>query len=196
MIIYDFYSQVSPNSSIIKCRDIELIRVTRVGSKIYDSKIITEKHHRSTISIGKFCSISIGCQFILGGNHNYERLTTYLPFSEGLDIENSLKTNGDIVIGNDVWIGQNVTIMSGVTVGSGAVIAANSTVTKDVEPYSIVGGIPAKKIKNRFNKEVIDFLLESKWWDINKQKLIENEDLIFNNDIKVAIEFIKSCLKY
>lgn len=181
------------NLDFIEFKDRSLVRVTQLeGSNIKNSTVTTEIHHKSKLVIGKYVSISIGCNFILGGNHDMSRMTTYLPFDlNNYDKDSFLKTNGDIIIGNDVWIGQGVTVMSGVAIGDGAVVAANSTVTKDVEPYSIVGGVPAKKIKMRFDQDTIDFLLKSKWWDIDKQVLIDNQRVLFSNDIEEFKSFIK-----
>lgn len=122
--------------------------------------------------VGAFCSIGPLVKFVLGNNHRTDYATTY-PFGHinidvfGMPVGSSghPATKGDIVIGNDVWIGFNVTIMSGVTIGDGAVIAANSHVVKDVEPYSITGGNPARHIKYRFSPEIITALLDLKWWD-------------------------------
>lgn len=126
--------------------------------------------------IGNFCSIGSNLNVYLGGHHNYKWMTTY-PF--GLKYEHLTSINGagcvyhngDVIIENDVWIGINCTIMSGVTISNGAVIAANSHVVKNVEPYSIVGGNPAAHIKYRFNKNIIDKLLEIRWWDLDDDKL-------------------------
>jgi virginiamycin A acetyltransferase len=85
-----------------------------------------------------------------------------------------LPFKGDTVIGNDVWIGQNATIMPGVKVGDGAIIAANSTVTKDIEPYTINGGNPAKFIKKRFSEEEVEFLLKLQWWNWDEEKIFDN----------------------
>ncbi|MBY0480821.1 MAG: CatB-related O-acetyltransferase [Chitinophagaceae bacterium] len=90
---------------------------------------------------------------------------------------------GDIHIGNDVWIGYNATIMAGVTIGDGAIIATNSTVIKDVEPYSIVGGNPAIEIKKRFSTEMIDRLLKLKWWDWDIEKITKNVQTLTGKDI-------------
>lgn len=130
--------------------------------------------------IGKFCMIASDVKFIMNGaNHLTNALTTY-PFAifrNGWEKAMDGKTypqKGDIKIGNDVWIGYNATIMAGVTIGDGAIIATNSTVIKDVEPYSIVGGNPAAEIKKRFTKEQIEKLLEIKWWDWDIEKITEN----------------------
>ena len=129
--------------------------------------------------IGKFCMIASDVKFIMNGaNHLTDSFSTY-PFAifgkgweNAMDGKNYPK-KGDINIGNDVWIGYNATIMAGVTIGDGAIIATNSTVIKDVEPYSIVGGNPSKEIKKRFSKEVITKLLELEWWNWNIEKIIE-----------------------
>ncbi len=129
------------------------------------------------LRIGKFCMIASGVTFIMNGaNHVTDAFTTY-PFAIfGNGWENAMDNKsyphkGDITIGNDVWIGYNATIMAGVTVGDGAIIATNSTVIKDVAPYSIIGGNPAKEIKKRFPAEIIDKLLQLQWWDWEIEKI-------------------------
>lgn len=123
------------------------------------------------IFIGKYCSIASGVKIFLGGNHRPDWVTTY-PFSAILDawpeargIKGHPHSNGDVRIGNDVWLGGYSTIMSGVTIGDGAVVAACAVVTKDVPPYAIVGGNPAKIIRYRFSDELVASLLAIKWWD-------------------------------
>jgi virginiamycin A acetyltransferase len=123
--------------------------------------------------IGKFCSIACGAKFLFtSANHTQRSLSTYpfpIFFEEwGLDIQNitnAWDNKGDIVIGNDVWIGYETVIMSGVTIGDGAIIASRAVVTKDVPPYTIVGGIPAKTIRKRFSDDDIAALQKMKWWD-------------------------------
>ncbi|WP_299675705.1 CatB-related O-acetyltransferase [uncultured Tenacibaculum sp.] len=139
--------------------------------------------------IGKFCMIASGVSFIMNGaNHLTDAISTY-PFAIfGNGWEKSMEgksypNKGDVVIGNDVWIGHNATIMAGVTIGDGAIIATNSTVIKDVAPYSIVGGNPAKEIKKRFNEETIDELLMLKWWDWPIEKITENLQNLTGNSI-------------
>lgn len=127
--------------------------------------------------IGKFCSISYGVT-IPPPEHNYHRLSLHpfihLPnygiFNDGEVIPSDMQ-NKPLRIGNDVWIGCNSTILRGVTIGDGAIIAANALVNRDVPPYAIVGGVPAKIIKYRFNPEVIDKLLELKWWNWSIDKI-------------------------
>lgn len=141
--------------------------------------------------IGKFCAIAEGIKFIMNGaNHRMDGFTTYPFFIFGDGWEKVtpnielLPFKGDTIIGNDVWIGQNVTIMPGVKIGDGAIIATNSTVVKDVKPYTIVGGNPAKDIKKRFSDEKIELLLELQWWSWDEKKIFENiEELASANDL-------------
>lgn len=122
--------------------------------------------------IGKFCSIACGAVFILNGaNHTLRSLSTY-PFplfgetwGEPFRTEETWDQRGDIVIGNDVWIGYEAAILSGVRIGDGAIIGTRAVVTKDVPPYTIVGGVPAKAIRRRFDEAVIERLLALRWWD-------------------------------
>jgi virginiamycin A acetyltransferase len=140
--------------------------------------------------IGKFCMIASDVTFIMNGaNHLTDAITTY-PFAIfGNGWENAMKgktypSKGNIVVGNDVWIGYNATIMAGVTIGDGAIIGTNSVVTKDVEPYSIVGGNPAKLIKKRFSEDEIKDLLELKWWDWEIEKITRNVQNLTDNNIE------------
>jgi virginiamycin A acetyltransferase len=130
--------------------------------------------------IGKFCMIASGVTFIMNGaNHLTDAVSTY-PFAIfGSGWEHAMEgkaypNKGDTMIGNDVWIGYNATIMAGVIVGDGAIIATNSTVTKDVEPYSIVGGNPAREIRKRFSDDDIEKLLALRWWDWDAEKITRN----------------------
>jgi len=144
--------------------------------------------------IGKFCMIASDVKFIMNGaNHLTDALTTY-PFSifeNGWELAmeyRSYPQKGDIIIGNDVWIGYNATIMAGVIIGDGAIIATNSTVVKDVDPYSVVGGNPAKEIKKRFSEETISKLLELKWWNWDIKKITKNIHNLTGNEIEEIIK--------
>ena len=123
--------------------------------------------------IGKFCSIACGAKFLFNsGNHALGSLSTY-PFSiffeewglDGKHVTDAWDNKGDIIVGNDVWIGYEALILAGVSIGDGAVIGSRAVVTKDVPPYAIVGGVPAKIIRKRFSDEVIEALLKIRWWD-------------------------------
>ncbi|MFN3782866.1 MAG: CatB-related O-acetyltransferase [Spirosomataceae bacterium] len=143
--------------------------------------------------IGKFCMIASDVKFIMnGGNHLTEAFSAY-PFEifgngwEGAMDGKTYPHKGDICIGNDVWIGYNATIMAGVTVGDGAIIAANATVTKDVSPYSIVGGNPAKEIKKRFSEDIISQLLSLQWWNWEIDKITRNIPYLTDNQLDKLI---------
>ena len=141
--------------------------------------------------IGKFCSIACGAKFIFtSANHTMKSLSTYpfpIFFEEwGLDIANvtdAWDNKGDIVIGNDVWIGYDAVILSGVTIGDGAIIGARAVVTKDVPPYTIVGGIPARHIRKRFDEETVTRLMELKWWEWSDERIKENLPAIQSGSI-------------
>ncbi|MDD4842833.1 MAG: CatB-related O-acetyltransferase [Anaerotignum sp.] len=129
--------------------------------------------------IGKFCSIACGAKFLFtSANHTLKSISTY-PFpiffeDWNLDkkhVASAWDNKGDIVIGNDVWIGYEAVILSGVHIGNGAIIAARAMVTKDVPPYTIVGGMPAQKIKKRFNEETIENLQKLQWWNWSYEKI-------------------------
>lgn len=129
--------------------------------------------------IGKFCSIACGAKFLMrSANHSLASLSTY-PFpifyeDWGLDVRDitaAWTSKGDIVIGNDVWIGYEAVVMAGVTIGDGAIIGARAVVTRDVPPYTIMGGVPAKEIRKRFPDETIGTLLKLRWWDWPEEKI-------------------------
>lgn len=153
--------------------------------------------------IGKFCSIASGTKFIMGSaNHRLGSVTTY-PFNvfggswqeNTPDHMSQLPFKGDTVIGNDVWIGRESIIMPGVKIGDGAIIAAYSVVTKDVEPYSVVGGNPARFIKKRFNDELIELLLEFKWWYLPPEKLVAALPLLCDFDLEKVTKKIEEMIE-
>jgi len=124
------------------------------------------------LKLCKFCSIAVDQTAFLGGNHRIDWVTTF-PFShtatDTFDVGPIIghpSTKGDIIIGNDVWLGQGCTLMSGINIGDGAVIAAHSHVVKDIAPYTLAGGNPARPIKLRFEQRIVDALMELKWWDL------------------------------
>lgn len=135
--------------------------------------------NQDKLIIGKFCSIACGAKFIFNSaNHTLSSLSTYpfpIFFEEwGLnvkDITTAWDNKGGIIIGNDVWVGYEAVILAGVTIGDGAIIGAHAVVTKDIPPYTIVGGVPAKPIRKRFPQETIDTLLKIKWWNWSKERI-------------------------
>jgi len=152
------------------------------------------------VKIGSFCSIGKNITIIGNGNHKYNRISTY-PFAEmgwgplTEQTENNYG-NGDIIIGNDVWIGDNVTINSGITISDGAIIATNSHVVKNVLAYSIVGGNPAKFIKERFDEKIIADLLEIQWWTLPDNVIQQNFDFFTNSDTSNICKFISIVKSY
>lgn len=153
--------------------------------------------------IGKFCAIASGATFIMGSaNHRMSSISTY-PFAVfgGTWEQNTpphlsqLPFKGDTVVGNDVWIGRESVIMPGVTIGDGAIIAAYSIVTRDVAPYTIVGGNPAKVIKQRFDDRLVEKLLALRWWDFAPEQLVDFLPTLCNGDLAAAQEQIDQLLQ-
>jgi chloramphenicol O-acetyltransferase type B len=154
-----------------------------------DNKFSPDETDR--LIIGKFCAIASGVKFIMGGNqgHNHDFFTSY-PLEvlredfDGYKNSSSIayKRKGDTVIGNDVWIGCSATFMPGGKIADGAIIGANSTVTKNIGPYEVWAGNPAKLIRKRFSDDVIEFLLKIHWWDWNIEKIRANIDVLISND--------------
>ena len=150
--------------------------------------------------IGKFCSIACGAKFLFNcANHTLKSLSTYtFPlFYEDWNLEKSdvvttWDNKGDIVIGNDVWIGYEAVIMAGVHIGNGAIIAARAVVTKDVPPYTIVGGVPARPIRKRFDEEVIRKLEMLKWWDWSAEKIRRCLPYIGKGDVNGLLQMVDS----
>lgn len=149
--------------------------------------------YTSKLTMGKFCQIAYGSRFILNdANHQMNGFSTY-PFyhfgemsefcKDWKSYEPTMPQKGDTVIGNDVWFGRECMIMPGVTIGDGAIIGARAVVVKDVPPYTIVAGHPAKEIRKRFSQEVIEKLQEIKWWDWPMEKITKNIPTIVSADI-------------
>lgn len=141
--------------------------------------------------IGKFCSIACGAKFLFNSaNHSLTSLSTY-PFPiffeewglERAQVTRAWDHKGDIVIGNDVWIGYEAVILAGVTIGDGAIIGTRAVVTKDVPPYTIVGGVPAKPIRKRFPNDTIAALLALRWWDWPEERIAAHLDTIQSGQI-------------
>ena len=141
------------------------IQCSHIGKYTYINKYCLID--KSTESIGRFCSIAYNVRIGLG-SHPVDWISTHSFVYDkkyGFNTKNRFVSNEKTIVGNDVWIGANATILNGVTIGDGAIIGAHSLVTKDVEPYSIVVGVPAKVIRYRFDKDTIQKLLAIKWWN-------------------------------
>jgi chloramphenicol O-acetyltransferase type B len=163
----------------------------KVGRHTYGhEQIAIRSWDESTeLRIGSFCSIADRVTVFLGGNHRSDWVTTY-PFPTFADrwksargIEDDHVSKGDVVIGNDVWVGSNATIMSGVTVGDGAVIGTDSCVTRDVAPYAIVAGNPARRLRLRFDPETVEKLLAVRWWEWSDERIEANVRLLCSGDV-------------
>ena len=149
------------------------------------------------VIIGHFCSISPGVVMITGGIHPVEWVSTF-PFRtqwnlEGARAGGTPATRGDIIIGSDVWIGTDAMILSGVSIGHGAVIAARSVISRDIPPYAVVAGAPAKVVRYRFDEDAIKKLLEIKWWEWDDGRIREAVSLL---SIPNVNEFLRKYYKY
>jgi len=150
--------------------------------------------------IGKFCQIAAGVEFVMNGaNHQMNAVSTF-PFYTlaGWDMKaptpEDMPLKGDTVIGNDVWIGQNATILPGVHIGDGAIIGASSVVGSDVEPYTIVAGNPAQFIRNRFDDELTNLMLEWRWWDKPIEEINSLIPILTNSDLPEVKKKVKEML--
>ena len=168
--------------------------VRSIGEFSYGAPTVMEWGEGARLSVGKFCSIAEKVVIFLGGNHKTEWVSTY-PFSalgevwnEAKEIKGHPATKGDVVVGHDVWIGYGVTILSGVSIGHGAVIGAGAVVSKDVAPYSIVAGNPARVVKKRFGESEIEALLKICWWDWDVLKIKEFLPLLCSEGVEKFIQ--------
>lgn len=192
-----FGSWLRGNKDALVRSNAQHVRITVDSPKHHSNPTIhTEPKHRydRKVEIGHFVSVASGCRFLLSGNHDWQRVTTFLnPWVEE-DTE-GLLSNGDIIIGNDVWIGMDCIIMSGVKIGDGAVIAAGTVVSKNVEPYTIVGGTPMKVLRKRFDNTTIARLKESKWWELPIETLQQHQDLLFSRNVEEFLDVIETLKK-
>lgn len=185
--------------NVIKNLNIRVGDFTIYNDFIYDPRQFEKNNvlyqypiNHDKLIIGKFCSIACGAKFLFtSANHTQASLSTYpfpIFFEEwGLDVQDIVSAwdnKGDIVIGNDVWIGYEAVILSGVHIGNGAIIGTRAVVTKDVPPYAVIGGVPARIIRKRFSDEIIAKLLRMQWWNWPLKKIREHIRDIQNGNIK------------
>ncbi|GGE10713.1 CatB-related O-acetyltransferase [Psychroflexus salis] len=171
------------NCRLSKCDIIGNVKLGRFSSLWGPNLNIRVKKNK--LEIGSFCSIARNVSF-QSYNHNFKKITSYYIgqnlFKESWDDE--IISKGDINIQNDVWIGSDCIILGGVEIGNGAIIASNSVVTKNVEPYSIVGGTPSKIIGYRFDEKTRNYLLNLKWWEWSVEEIVSNKKL-FQEEFKL-----------
>ena len=192
-----YLNQVITNPNII-IGDYTMYHDFRKDPTLFEQNNVLYHYpiNHDKLIIGKFCSIACGTRFLFNSaNHSLMSLSTYpfpLFFEEWnqnpCDVTKSWNNKGDIVIGNDVGIGFEAVIMAGVTIGDGAVIGARALVTKDIPPYTIVGGVPAKPIKKRFSEKTIETLLQIRWWDWPKEKIQKHIPAIQSGSIEQLIK--------
>lgn len=167
----------------------------KMGTNSYGIPVIRFKHSDAILTIGNFCSIANHVEIFLGGNHSTDWISSY-PFPafhpQAKHIQNYVTTRGDVTIGSDVWLCQNATILSGVTIGHGAVVANGAIVTKNVAPYEIVGGNPAKHIRWRFDEPTREALLASAWWDWPEEEVLSVVDLLCSDDIGKFLDYVNN----
>ncbi|HXB66324.1 MAG TPA: CatB-related O-acetyltransferase [Solirubrobacteraceae bacterium] len=159
-----------------------------VGHRTYGGfRVLVFAGDSARVSIGSWCSIASDVEIMPGGNHRIDTVTSY-PMRQYLVPDHMERvgqpwSKGDVRIGNDVWIGQGAKILGGVTVGDGAVVAAWSVVSKDVAPYTIVAGAPARPVRTRFSEETIASLLRIRWWDWQEEAVLERIDDLTSTDL-------------
>lgn len=159
-----------------------------------DMELATLLWEPDRLKIGRYCSIASGALFLMGGNHTHRMdWVTVYPF-KGTS-KKAYESKGDTVIGNDVWIGMKAMIMPGVRIGNGAVVAARSLVTKDVPPYTVVGGNPARIIKERYSREEVSILERVAWWNWREEDIEGAIDLLQSRDLKKLEEYHKKLQK-
>jgi len=170
----------------------------QIGEYTYGNPEILQWGEKSNLVIGKYCSIADNVKIFLGGNHRVGWFTTY-PFNvlnenfpKATHIKGHPLSKGDVVIGNDVWIGDGVLILSGVTIGDGAVIGARTVVAKNIQPYEIVVGNPMKVVRKRFSTDIIEKLLDFKWWNLDIQEINKITEVLCSNEIESLNQIIKN----
>jgi acetyltransferase-like isoleucine patch superfamily enzyme len=165
-----------------------------IGDHSYGRPKVRFPESGAKLTIGRFCSFADGVEILLGGNHRLDFITTY-PFGamtgvwpEAAGSTGFAMSKGDVTIGHDVWLGSGCMILSGVSIGTGAVIAARAVVTKDVPPYAVVAGNPAKVIRMRFDDATVTRLLASRWWELPRARIAALIPLLQGADVEGFME--------
>ena len=170
-----------------------------VGDHSYGRPKVRFPETGARLTIGRFCSIADKVEIFLGGNHRTDWVTTF-PFAAfperwpgaGALGDGYHRTRGDVTIGSDVWLASGATIMSGVTIGHGAVVGARCVVSRDVPPYAIMAGNPARLARRRFDEATIAALLETAWWDLPDAEVAPLMPLLSSGDVPALIAALRA----
>ena len=188
------WRKINPHNSTNMMKLCEIANVS-VGIKTYGALYVHDFGSKEKLCIGNYCSIADDVHFFLAGDHDFTRISTY-PFKKNLFGGNQESISmGGITIEDDVWIGSGVYIMSGVTIGKGAVVAAKSVVTKDVQPYSIVAGVPARQIKQRFSEEITAIITNIDYSKLTSNFIKDNIDIFYQNIARLNKDQVSSLIK-
>ncbi|QDO94174.1 CatB-related O-acetyltransferase [Formosa sediminum] len=181
--IYRFFYPVKKKEKLFYTKDFFKNKSYEIGEGTYGNIRVLDYNEGTTLKIGNYSSIAANVTILLGGEHDYNLISTY-PFYS-LSKDNSLlgkdrESKGDVEIGHDVWIGTNVTILSGVKIGTGAIIGAGSVVTKNIPEFAIYAGSPARFIKMRFDEDQINKIKKMEWWNWSHDKILKNRDILMS----------------
>lgn len=175
-------------------RDILIGDNYQIGEFTYGRPRVIAFSKDTRLIIGKFCSIAANVKIVLDADHRIDWVSTY-PFPalddiwpEALELKGHPGTKGDVIIGNDVWIAEGAVILSGVNIGDGAVVGSQAVVSKDVPPYAVVSGNPARLIKKRFDDRTIETLVSIQWWNWPVEKIRKNVHLLCSNNVDTIIK--------
>lgn len=190
------WKRSNPRNSTV-CANVFDHSSVSVGNYTYGPLTILNFGKGYKAEIGSFCSIASGVVFNLAGDHPINRVSSF-PFKAkilGGELTEAV-SKGDIIVGDDVWIGQNAIILSGVHIGQGAVIAAGAVIASDVPPYAIMGGVPGKVIKFRFEKEIIEYMLTLNYSELTEELIRKNIDALYTEIDDLSIEKIQEMFKW
>lgn len=192
--MYKKWRRSNPNNRTIAIKETRP-EMVQIGNYSYGPVNISSMTDENKLVVGNFVSIAEDSLFLLGADHVINHLSSY-PFRTMIDNGIDAISKGDIIIDDDVWIGRRATILSGVHIGQGAVIAAGAVVTKDVAPYAVVGGVPARIIKYRFNQDIIDYLLTLDYSSLTENLIKEHIDDLYKAIDNLGLDDIRALYRW